>query len=87
MDRRDALVAVLLFSLAVPIQYWLRRGDERVESVNRVPSEEGWSLRSLVAGIRGAIKSVSEWLEWMDDLASDLERGVADGDEAEEGVR
>jgi len=87
VDRRDALVAVILFSLAVPIQYWLRRAEGGVEPVTGVASEEGWSLRSLVVVIRGTIKSVSEWLEWLDDLASDLERGVADGEEPEDGVR
>ena len=89
MDRRDAILALLLISLAVPLQYWLQGGEkeeEGVKSEGKV-SKDAWSGRSLLAMARGAIRSVSEWLEWMDDLASDLERGVTDEDPNEDGVR
>jgi len=89
VDRRDAILALLLISIAVPLQYLLQRGEVKGDAAKSVggTSEDAWSGRSLLAVARGTIKSVSEWLEWMDDLASDLERGVGDEDPAEDGVR
>ena len=89
MDRRDALLALLLISLAVPLQYLLLRGQGEIDVVQKGGggAEDAKSSKSLLAIARGVIRSVSEWLEWMDDLASDLERGVAEEDPNEDGVR
>jgi len=89
VERRDALVALLLLSLAIPLQYFLLRQEVPGEVVGHVTGEgDQVSLgRSLLSIARGVIKSVSEWLEWIDDLASDLERGVMEEDSSEEGVR
>jgi len=89
VDRRDAILALLLITLAVPLQYWLQGGEREQEGVKSEAkvSEDVWSGKSLLAMARGTIRSVSEWLEWIDDLASDLERGVTDEDPNEDGVR
>jgi len=89
VDRRDALLALLLISLAVPLQYLLLRGEGEIDVVQKGGggAEDAKSSKSLLAIARGVIRSVSEWLEWMDDLASDLERGVAEEDPNEDGVR
>ena len=84
VDRRDAFLALLLISLAVPLQYFLlsREGNKDVGiEKNAQPS------KSLLATVRGVIRSVSDWLEWMDDLASDLERSATEEEPNEDGVR
>lgn len=78
MDRRDTLLALILISIAVPLQYWL------------VPYEGNqggsWSDKSLLSLGRSTIRTVNEWLEWLDDLASDMEID-SENENSEDGVR
>ena len=71
LQRREYSLASILFFCSLILSWQLV--GQLARHLVRGHQDGGGSVRSVVRGVKAVLAEISDWLEWLDDLATSLE--------------